>query len=976
MRNMAPALSEFPAIPRTTLVDEEVNHRILVVDDNLAIHDDFRKILQGDSALADFNAEDDAFFGNPSAPSQVPGFALDFASQGTTALAMVTAAIQARTPYSLAFMDVRMPPGWDGIETTAKLWDVDPDLQVVICTAYSDYSWEKMISRLGNSDRLLILKKPFDTIEVFQIAHALTSKWSLQQATRRHADSLTRAVKERTAELEMEMSVRKRSEEALQFTQFSVDHASDAMFWVSPDSGLIYANAAVCKSLDYTADELRGMSVLDIVPEFREVGWISFWESLRQERHRTFETRHFTKAGLGIPIELTVNFFNFGGREYMCASARDITRRHQILEELACARDAALESSRQKSQFLANMSHEIRTPMNGVIGMGELLLQSNLNREQREYVDAIRISADHLLDIINDILDSSKIDSGQMKFERIPFELREIVESTLDVVAPSAREKELELAGCVPPGGCNNLCGDAGRLKQVLTNLLGNAVKFTGHGEVTLTVTPLEESPEAVTLRFSIQDTGIGIETKAQQSIFEPFHQADASNTRKHGGTGLGLTICRQIVEALGGTIGVNSVPDVGSEFWFVLRFEKGRNPAQPMIEALADLRILVVDDNATNRTILQLQLGNLQMRPVAVAGGQEALDLLRAEALAGTPISLAIVDMQMPGMDGITLARHIKADPLISSVRLIMLSSLGDHLTLHELRDAGVEQYIVKPMKQSRLHAVLNTILGDSPEAAAHVQAPPESTPMQTAQVLLVEDNPVNQEVALLQLERLGYSADLATNGQEALTALERIPYSIVLMDCQMPVMDGFEATRRIREIYQRPILVIAMTANAMTSDREKCLEAGMDEHLAKPVRLADLKRVLELWIQPPATATAAAPPVDLARLIEVTGSDSAMFRRIANDYLVQAGEILALMCIAIDKRDRQQIHHLAHKLGGSSASCGITAMLEPLARLEHMGETFQPVIARNLYQQASTNLLKVRHFLLAHHQSLKSDL
>ncbi len=975
MRDQAPDLSESSVTTPTALASGDVNHRILIVDDNLAIHDDFRKILVSDSALADFNAEDDAFFDNPSAPPQVPGFHLDFASQGSNALAMVTAAVRAGTPYSLVFMDVRMPPGWDGIETTSRLWEVDPDLQVVICTAYSDYSWEKMVAHLGNSDQLLILKKPFDTIEVFQIAHALTTKWSLQQAARRHAGFLTQAVKERTAELEMEMAVRKRSEEALQFTQFSVDHASDAMFWASPDSRLIYANAAICMSLGYSAEELLDLSVPDIVPEIRETGWASFWESLRIEQQRTFETRHLTKAGIGIPIELTVNFFHFGGREYLCASARDITRRHQILAELATARDAALESSRQKSQFLANMSHEIRTPMNGVIGMGELLLQTNLGREQREYVDAIRSSADHLLEIINDILDSSRIDSGQMKFESIRFELREIVENTLDVVAPSARGKGLELAGCVPPDGCNILRGDPGRLKQVLTNLLGNAVKFTESGEVTLTVTPLGESPDAVSLRFSIRDTGIGIDPEAQQRIFEPFHQADASNTRKYGGTGLGLTISRQIVEAMGGTVGVVSTPGVGSEFWFVLNFEKCPGPPEPVMETMTDQRILVVDDNATNRTILQLQLSNLQMRPVAVAGGQEAVDFLRAEALAGNPLSLAIVDMQMPGMDGITLARIIKADPLIASVRLIMLSSLGDHLTLQELREAGIEHYIVKPIKQSRLFAALNHMLAETPETAAQAEVEVPSAPVHAARVLLVEDNPVNQQVALLQLKRLGYSADLAADGQEALAALERVPYAIILMDCQMPVMDGYEATRRIRELYQRPIIIIAMTANAMASDRAKCLEAGMDEHIAKPVRLADLKRVLDLWIQPPATENSTAPPVDLARLNEITDSDSAMFRRIANDYLVQAEEILALMSIAIGKRDRSGIHHLAHKLGGSSASCGITAMVEPLSRLEHMGEVFQPVIASDLHQQASTSLVHVRHFLLAHHQSLSPD-
>ena len=547
----------------------DTNHRVLIVDDNLAIHDDFRKILGIDAAEAEFDVEEQAFFGSTNSPMLCFGFELDFASQGDQALDLVTKSTAAGRPYSVVFMDVRMPPGWDGIETTARLWEVDPDLQVVICTAYSDYSWEKMISRLGNSDRLLILKKPFDTIEVFQLTHALSTKWSLQLAARCHTEYLTIAVSKRTCELEQEITVRKRSEEALKFTQLAVDHASDAMYWIAADSRLTYVNAALCKSLGYSADELGELSVLDIAPTLCVDGWTSLWNSLRHELQRTIEARHLTKDGREIPIELTLNFFNFDGREFICADARNITRRHQILLELAEARDVALEASRQKSQFLANMSHEIRTPMNGVVGMGELLLHTNLNREQREYVDVIRSSADHLLGIINDILDSSKIDSGQMKFENAHFELGHIVEGTLDLVAPAARAKGLELAGCLPPEGCNALRGDAGRLKQVLTNMIGNAVKFTDQGEVSLTVSLLEETPDDVLLNFSIRDTGIGIDAACQDYIFEPFHQADESNTRKHGGTGLGLTICRQIIAAMGGQLGVNSEPGVGSEFWF-----------------------------------------------------------------------------------------------------------------------------------------------------------------------------------------------------------------------------------------------------------------------------------------------------------------------------------------------------------------------------------------------------------------------
>jgi signal transduction histidine kinase/response regulator of citrate/malate metabolism/HPt (histidine-containing phosphotransfer) domain-containing protein len=845
--------------------DLEKNLRILIVDDNHAIHDDFRKILEVDKAEADFDAEEETMFGCPAKPVGRSGFALDFASQGVEALNLVTRASGEGAPYAVVFMDVRMPPGWDGIETTARIWEVDPGLQVVICTAYADYSWEKIISRLGNSDRLLILKKPFDAIEVFQLAHALTTKWSLQQSAVRYAESLTIAVRNRTDELELEMAIRRRSEDALRLT----------------------------------------------------------------------------------------------------------------LVELAEARDAALESSRQKSQFLANMSHEIRTPMNGVIGMGELLLHTNLDRAQREYVDAIRSSADHLLGVINDILDSSKIDAGQMKFEIARIELGEIIEATLDVVAPIARSKGLELAGCVQPEGCKAVLGDAGRLKQVLTNMVGNAVKFTDRGEVTLTVSTLEETRQALLVKFAVRDTGIGIDAASRELIFEPFHQADASNTRRHGGTGLGLTICRQIIEAMGGEFGVRSELGVGSEFWFTLRLEKSGDPLVPIAADLSDQRILVIDDNATNRNILKLQLANLRMLPIAVASGPEAILLLRREAAAGQPIPVAVVDMQMPGMDGVTLAKLIKADPAIAATRLIMLSSLGDHLTAGELRDAGVEEYIVKPVKQSRLHASLAAMLGRQERVLAPDPLPPQPAPVRSAKVLIAEDNPINQKVALLQLKRMGYSADLAANGFEVLAALERVPYDIILMDCQMPGMDGYTATRRIREIYQRPIRIIAMTANAMAGDREKSLEAGMDDHLGKPVCADQLEKVLGQWTVPPRADTGEKPPaaVDLSRLAEITADDPVMLRRIAADYLEQAEEILAHISLAIERRDPAEIHRLAHKLGGSSSSCGMVALIEPLARLERMGDCFQPVLATDLLQQATRSLQQVRRFLAKHQQTSKSN-
>ncbi len=974
---------------------QDASHRILVVDDNRAIHDDFRKILATTTAKDDFDAEEDAFFGAPQPAPEMASFDLSFASQGLEALELVTVATRGERRYEVVFMDVRMPPGLDGIETTARLWEIDPDLQVVICTAYSDYSWEEMIARLGRTDRLLILKKPFEMIEVVQCAHALARKWSLLQQARRHAASLESSVRERTLELEAankqlesEVAERRRSEEALRFTQFSVDNAPEAMFWASPESRILYANSATCRILGYSDQEIRTLGVSDIVPEIGGDAWPSFWASLQAARYRTFETRHRAKDGTEIPIEFTAAFFTFGGKELLCASSRDITLRKQILAELSDARDAALESVRLKSRFLANMSHEIRTPMNGVVGMAELLLHTNLDRDQRDYVDTIRSSADALLNLINDILDSSKIESGMLNFETLEFDLGEIVEGTLDIVGGVARNKGLELACHIHDNVPRNLRGDAGRLRQVLTNILGNAVKFTAEGEVVLMVSLVEETETSADLRFEIRDTGIGIAEDFRQRVFEPFVQADGSDTRKYGGTGLGLSICRQIVEAQGGEIGVDSEPGEGSTFWFRLPFTKHDGAPRQILRVIdcpANLRVLVVDDNATNLKILQLQLANLQMRSAGVAGGEDAIGLLRHESSVADPFHLAIIDMQMPGMDGLSLARMIKSDPAISSTRLIILSSLGDQFSDGELAAAGVEGHLVKPIKQVRLHEALAALFNREGPAARTQEAAPAPPPGQAAplRILLAEDNPVNQKVALLQLKNLGYQADVATDGAQAIEMLGRQPYDVILMDCQMPVMDGLAATREIRRSYPRPVRIIAMTANAMQGDRERCLEAGMDGFLSKPVRAADLGRVLQECkplapapSPPPDLAETSDAPVDLERLLEITGHDSEMYRQIVHDYLEQAEEILSEMVLAIEARSANGIRELAHKLCGSSAACGMQAIVLPLRRLEQLGQAAQFDRAHELHQDAVRQLNRIRRFLAGHRAASPSPL
>jgi PAS domain S-box-containing protein len=845
----------------------------------------------------------------------------------------------------------------------------------------------------------------------------------------RRADARAREAEQMREELRHELEERAHAEDALRLSEeryrFLVEK-SRALIWTHDLQGrLLSVNPAAAHALGYDADDLIGRSIADLFADGERQGVLKYLEMVRHSSPLNGSMRMLTRTG-EVVVWSVSNVFCETGTEgaRVLGHGFDITRLKQTEAELERARDEALESARLKAEFLANMSHEIRTPMNGVLGMSDVLLDTDLSDEQREYAETIRASADVLLTVVNDILDFSKIEAGGLVFENLDFNLRSLVETTVELFAEAAKRKRIELATLVFSDVPDHLCGDPGRLRQVLTNLVGNAMKFTSTGEVTVRVTRGQETDRSVLVRFAISDTGIGIRPEVRARLFQPFVQADGSTSRRFGGTGLGLAISKQLVEHMEGAIGVDSTPGRGSMFYFTARFAK-----QPPSAAhtggneieLRNRRVLIVDDNATNRSVLVHYVAAWGMIPDEAFSAEDALRALREAASEGQPYDIAILDLMMPGMTGFELARAVKADRQLANVRLVLMPSFGKRGHASDARDAGIAAYLVKPVRQAELEqCLLAVVRGASPDRAEprlvtrHSLA--EASGKTPPRILIAEDNAVNQKVLIAQVTRLGYRADIVSDGEEALAALARTQYALVLMDLHMPVLDGYSATSRLRarEGLRNHTPVIAVTASVIEGEREKCLNAGMDDYLSKPVKSPDLAAMLTKWMprafprgpvggerlvgrghldvgaalraagepEPNLASARNDDPIAFGARTEATVSERLddlnrecgpdLVASFIDTFLSDSDERMVRVRSAILSRDATVLEHEAHSLKGGALNLGGTRFAAACRTLEKAGESHDFGTIDDTLEQAEAELETLRRCLAAERGAL----
>jgi PAS domain S-box-containing protein len=737
------------------------------------------------------------------------------------------------------------------------------------------------------------------------------------------------------------------------------DNIPDSIFAKDVQSRYLLANRAFAKANGMRSpDDLLGKTAFDIFPHEHALAMhnddlqlMANQQASTEEERASVDPAGNEKWLLSTKVPLVDGSGKIVG---IVGLNRDITRHKQAEEALKHAKEAAEAASRSKSEFLANMSHEIRTPMNGIVGMTELALETELTAEQREYLSLVKVSAESLLAVVNDILDFSKIEAGKFELHCSSFDLRESLEETLKSFGIRASEKRLELVCDIQPGVPQLVVGDATRLRQVVVNL-GNAIKFTDHGEVVLLVKTQQRQERSVDLHFAIRDTGIGVPKDKQRLIFEAFAQADGSSTRRYGGTGLGLTISTRLVAMMGGRIWLESEPGKGSTFHFTATFELPQvAKGAPEIESnagLAGIPVLVVDDNPTNRRILERTVVQWGMLPALAENGALGVKLLRRAKEEGRPIVLVLLDSQMPDLDGFATAAMIRSDPDLSSVTIMMLTSGGHRGDADRCRQMGIAAYLTKPVRQWELHEAIHGVLGlKLQKTPGHELITRLSLDemRKHLRVLLAEDNAINRELTVRTLSKRGHTVLIATNGREALQVLETQSVDLVLMDVQMPEMDGFEATAAIRQKERTTgahLKIIAMTAHALKGDRERCLAAGMDGYLSKPVQAEELLTVAEGMAGESGPVNASVrrnqSVLDSTLALARLDGDEALLADLSKLFCEESPRLLSAVRDAVAKKDSNALQRAAHSLKGSVSTFAAQDALNAVLKVEAIGQS-----------------------------------
>ncbi|HET7213964.1 MAG TPA: response regulator [Terriglobia bacterium] len=748
-----------------------------------------------------------------------------------------------------------------------------------------------------------------------------------------------------------ETALKKRYEELF-------ENANDIIYTTDLEGKLTSINRATETATGYSRDEVLGREGLDLVAEeYHKTAKAMLRRKLQNDAPTIYSMEIVAKDGHRIPVEISSRLIVEEGKPAgVQGIARDVTERKRIELERRKAQEAAEGANRAKSEFLANMSHEIRTPLNGVLGMTELALSTRLNEEQREYLTLVKSSGEALLTVINDILDFSKIEAGRLDINPIDFELRDSLGDTLKTLSLHAHEKGLELALHVAHDVPYTLRGDPTRLRQIVVNLVGNAIKFTDQGEVVLHVTVESQAESEIALHFVVADTGIGIPSDKQQMIFAPFTQADSSSTRRYGGTGLGLTISFQLTELMGGRLWVESTKGEGSRFHFTICFQpahtKGDGLSPTGSVNLQGLPALVVDDNATNRRLLEELLSNWGMKPAMADGGWTGLETMKQAKAAGKPFPLVLIDALMPDMDGFTLAERIKEDPLFSGATIMMLTSGGHRGDAARCRKLGIAAYLHKPVKERDLLQAVQLALAPDRKDSKDAELITRHTLRQERRkfrILLAEDDIVNRQLAEHLLRKCGHEVTSVTNGRKAVEAVQASGFGgfdVVLMDVQMPEMDGLEATAALRALetgQPKRLPIIAMTAHAMKGDRSRFLSAGMDGYIAKPIRIQEFVNVIEQTVPPPQEtekelpAKPAAPEViDWKQALATVEGESDLLFDLLRIFANEAPATIGKLRSAVESNDAAAIHLIAHTLKGSVGNFGATDAVEAARHLE----------------------------------------